>query len=120
LSRDHSRGRVFGLSTASHAIRSRQPALALGLLETDEEYEICLRAAGLMQRGSRQLLHLLSIILLQCSLTNPLKLWDSHFNNLSDDRTFRDIRKDDRPFGDVTIVFSCEFPFVISFFRYFQ
>jgi hypothetical protein len=31
------------------------------------------------------------------------------------DRTFRDIRKDDRPFGGVTMVFTCEFPFVTSF-----
>jgi len=62
----------------------KEACSALGLLDSDEEYEICLREAALMQTG-RQLRHLFSIILLQCSPNNPRELWNSNFNTLSDD-----------------------------------
>ena len=57
---------------------------ARGLLETDEEFDICLEEAGRMQTG-KQLRHLFAIILIERAPINPRLLWSTHAHNLSDD-----------------------------------
>jgi len=61
---------------------------ALGLLETDEEYHKCLQEAATLQTG-KQLRHLFAIILLECTPANPVQLWNTHAQHLSDDCTWR-------------------------------
>jgi hypothetical protein len=61
---------------------------ARGLLETDEEFDKCLKEAGRMKTG-RQLRQLFSVILLECAPISPLLLWNTHARNLSDDCRWR-------------------------------
>jgi len=61
--------------------------LARGLLASDEEWDICLTEAGLIQSG-HQLRQLFVTILLGNSPANPRKLFDTHRHNLSDDCRF--------------------------------
>jgi hypothetical protein len=61
---------------------------AHGLLESDDEFHHCLEEAAKMKTG-KQLRHLFAVILLECTPTNPLLLWNVHAHNLSDDCQWR-------------------------------
>ena len=58
--------------------------VSLGLLDTDEEWDQCLREATAWQTG-HQLRRLFVLILLNCRPTDPLLLWNNHAEHLSDD-----------------------------------
>ena len=62
--------------------------LARGLLESDDEWDMCLTEAGFIQTGS-QLRNLFAMILINNSLANPLSLFNTHFPNLSDDCCYK-------------------------------
>lgn len=57
---------------------------ALGLLANDDEYDLCLSEATTMQTGG-QLRRLFSTILLECTPRDPQRLWDNHWNAMTDD-----------------------------------
>jgi hypothetical protein len=57
--------------------------VALGLLDSDEEWHHTLEEAAMFQTGS-QLRWLFVCILLNCHPANPLKLWNDHHHHLSD------------------------------------
>lgn len=58
--------------------------LARGLLESDDEWDICLAEAGFIQTGF-QLRSLFAMILINNSPGDPLTLFNTHLPNLSDD-----------------------------------
>jgi hypothetical protein len=58
--------------------------VALGLLDTDEEWDQCLREAATWQ-GGHQLRSLFVLLLLHCNPADPLVLWNNHRQHLSDD-----------------------------------
>lgn len=58
--------------------------LKRGLLEDDEEWEICLRDAAEIQTGS-QLRHLFTTLLLFCAPTQPNLLWVTFRDKICDD-----------------------------------
>jgi len=62
----------------------KEACFALGLLEDDQEWDICLHEAGEMQLGSA-LRKLFATILFQCNPTTPAVLWDKHRNHICDD-----------------------------------
>ena len=62
----------------------KSACIALGLLETDEEWDKCLREAATWQTG-HQLRRLFVLLLLNCHPAQPLKLWNDHKEHLSDD-----------------------------------
>ena len=78
------------LRTVNGVVHSTFKAVcaARGLLATDDEFHHCLQEAATMQTG-RQLRQLFAIILLQCAPTDPLKLWSTHAEKLSDDCQWR-------------------------------
>ena len=61
-----------------------EAALALGLLEDDEEWIRCLEEAAL-SHSPRMLRHLFAMILNLCAPSEPLKLWDRFAHDLSED-----------------------------------
>src|SRR5204862_28829 len=61
---------------------------SLGLLDTDEEWDQCLREATAWQTG-HQLRRLFVLILLNCRPTDPLLLWNNHAEHLSDDCRYK-------------------------------
>jgi hypothetical protein len=61
---------------------------ARGLLKTDEEFDHCLKEAAIMQTA-RLLRILFAIILLENGPANPLLLWSTHADKLSDDCKWR-------------------------------
>jgi len=79
--RAQDRGRNSGRWTGA----SFQAAcIARGLLESNEDFDRCLREAGGMKTG-QQLRHLFAVILTECGPANPLLLWERHALQLSDD-----------------------------------
>ena len=62
----------------------KSACVALGLLESDEEWHRTLEEAAAFQTGS-QLRWLFVCILLNCHPADPLKLWNDHHPHLSDD-----------------------------------
>jgi PIF1-like helicase/Helitron helicase-like domain at N-terminus len=66
----------------------KEACIARGLLETDEEWDICLTEAGSFQTG-HQLRQLFATILLNNSPANPIGLFYRHFHLLSDDCQYR-------------------------------
>ena len=62
--------------------------LARGLLESDDEWDMCLTEAGFIQTGC-QLRNLFAMILINNSPANPLALFNTHFSNLSDDCRYK-------------------------------
>jgi hypothetical protein len=62
----------------------QEACTARGLLETDDEWDICLNEAGFIQSGE-QLHQLFVIILLRNNPADPLGLFDRHLHHLSDD-----------------------------------
>jgi hypothetical protein len=82
------------LQTVNGVVHStfKAACAARGLLATDDEFHYCLQEAATMQTG-RQLRHLFAIILLQCAPANPLELWSTHAEKLSDDCQWRLLRK---------------------------
>jgi hypothetical protein len=62
--------------------------LARGLLASDDEWNLCLTEAALIQTGS-QLRHLFAMILINNSPANPLALFNAHLQNLSDDCQYK-------------------------------
>ena len=58
--------------------------VARGLLEDDDEWVHCLEEASIMKTGY-QLRRLFCIILTQCSLLEPLQLWERFSINICDD-----------------------------------
>ena len=62
--------------------------IAQGLLDSDEDFDRCLREAGGMQTG-RQLRQLFAVILTERGPINPRLLWENHALKLSDDCQWR-------------------------------
>ena len=62
----------------------QEACLAPGLLESDEEWDICLKEAGEINSRS-QLRQLFATILISNSLADPVALFNKHLPNLSDD-----------------------------------
>ena len=62
----------------------KEACFALGMLEDDQEWDICLHEAGVMQPGSA-LRKLFATILFHCNPTSPAVLWDKHKNKICDD-----------------------------------
>ena len=62
----------------------KNACVALGLLDTDEEWDECLREAATWQ-GGHQLRSLFVLLLLHCNPADPLALWNNHREHLSDD-----------------------------------
>lgn len=62
----------------------KSACVALGLLDSDEEWHHTLEEAAMFQTGS-QLRSLFVCILLNCHPADPLKLWNDHHPHLSDD-----------------------------------
>ena len=62
----------------------KSACVALGLLDSDEEWDRAMREAAIWQTGS-QLRMLFVCILLNCRPADPLKLWNDHHLSLSDD-----------------------------------
>ena len=62
----------------------KSACVALGLLDSDEEWDRTLGEAAVWQTGS-QLRWLFVCILLNCHPADPLKLWTDHRQHLSDD-----------------------------------
>ncbi|PIA61727.1 hypothetical protein AQUCO_00200012v1 [Aquilegia coerulea] len=58
--------------------------IALGLLEDDQEYSICLAEASIIQTGY-QLRRLFAILLTECSPLHPASLWDQYVLQICDD-----------------------------------
>ena len=65
----------------------KEACAALGLLINDGEYDLCLQEAGHMATG-RQLRHLFATILLDCEPQNPQKLWDDHWQSITNDCSY--------------------------------
>jgi hypothetical protein len=66
----------------------QEACFARGLLESDEEWDICLNEAGEINSGS-QLRHLFATILISNSPADPLTLFNKHLPKLSDDCGYR-------------------------------
>src|SRR5216117_2319841 len=66
----------------------KQACTARGLLESDDEWDICLTEASSFQTG-HQLRQLFTTILLYNSPTDPLNLFHRHRQHLSDDCRYR-------------------------------
>ena len=64
----------------------RSACVALGLLNSNNEWHHTIEEAAAFQTGS-QLRWLFICILLNCHPADPLKLWDDHHLHLSDDCT---------------------------------
>ena len=62
----------------------KSACVALGLLDSDEEWHHTLEEAAVFQTGG-QLRWLFVCILLNCHPADPLKLWNDHHPHLSDD-----------------------------------
>lgn len=62
----------------------RDAALALGLLEDDQEWHQCLEEAAVFQHPKR-LRHLFAMILYLCQPSEPLRLWECFSKDLSED-----------------------------------
>ena len=62
----------------------KSACIALGLLDSDEQWNQCLEEAALWQ-GGHALRSLFVCILLHCHPADPLKLWNDHCQHLSDD-----------------------------------
>ncbi|CAG8545394.1 4618_t:CDS:2, partial [Gigaspora rosea] len=62
----------------------KMAAIQLGLLENDQECDLCLRETLLYQMP-KQLRQLFATILIYCRPTNILKLWNTHLPALSED-----------------------------------
>jgi len=65
----------------------KEACAALGLLTNDGEYDLCLQEAGHMATGC-QLRHLFATILLDCEPQNPQKLWDDHWQSITNDCSY--------------------------------
>jgi hypothetical protein len=61
----------------------REACIEHGLLEDDTEWDRCLTEASELQTG-KQLRNLFAMILAQCDVTYPFKLWEKHKQNLDD------------------------------------
>ena len=70
-------------STFKEACTSR------GLLEDDNEWNLCLSEASEIQTGY-ELRQLFALILSTCDVTYPLKLWDKHKQALSEDILYKE------------------------------
>lgn len=66
----------------------QEACLARGLLESDNEWDMCLAEAGSIQTGS-QLRGLFAMILINNSPGDPLTLFRTHLPNLSDDCRYK-------------------------------
>lgn len=62
----------------------KNACVALGLLDSDEEWDHCLREAATWQ-GGHQLRNLFVLLLLNCNPADALALWNNHVEHLSDD-----------------------------------
>ena len=62
----------------------KEACFALGLLEDDQEWNICLQEAGEMQTGYT-LRMLFATILFHCNPTSPAVLWEKYRNHICDD-----------------------------------
>ena len=62
----------------------KNACVALGLLDSDEEWDQCLQEAATWQSG-HQLRNLFVLLLLNCHPADPLMLWNNHIEHLSDD-----------------------------------
>ena len=61
-----------------------ESCLARGLLEDDGEWRQCLLEASYMQTGE-QLRHLFALLLLSCTPTQPVQLWNNFQSHICDD-----------------------------------
>jgi len=62
----------------------KNACVALGLLDSDEEWDQCLQEAATWQSG-HQLRNLFVLLLLSCHPADPFALWNKHVKHLSDD-----------------------------------
>ena len=62
----------------------KMAAIQLGLMENDQEWDLCFREASLYQMP-KQLRQLFAPILIYCRPTNILELWNTHLPALSED-----------------------------------
>jgi hypothetical protein len=62
----------------------KEACFALGLLEDDHEWNLCLQEAGQMQTGY-VLRNLFATILFHCNPTTPAVLWDKYRHQICDD-----------------------------------
>ncbi|PIA57160.1 hypothetical protein AQUCO_00600115v1 [Aquilegia coerulea] len=66
----------------------KDACIALGLLEDDQEYSICLAEASIIQTGY-QLRRLFAILLTECSPLHPASLWDQYVLQICDDVPYK-------------------------------
>ena len=62
----------------------RAACIALGLLDDDSDLELCLQQAALIASGGA-LQRLFTIILMESKPSDPARLWQNHWEGLSDD-----------------------------------
>jgi len=74
----------------------KDACIAMGLLLDNNEWHQALEEAGLWALG-RQLCDMFASMLMFCEVTNPKKLWDTHWESLSDDIEVMTRRKRDDP-----------------------
>ncbi len=65
----------------------REKCEKLGILQHDGEWDSCLTEAALT-KNARQLRQLFTIILVHCTPSDPVALWNKHKDALCDDRRF--------------------------------
>jgi len=69
----------------------KDACVAMSLLEGDEEWHEAMKEASLWATAN-QLRNLFVMLLVHCEVTNPLKLWNSYWKDLSEDMVFEQIK----------------------------
>jgi hypothetical protein len=74
----------------------KDACIVMGFLADDNEWHQALEEAGLWASG-RQLRDMFASMLMFCEVTNPIQLWDAHWESLSDDIEAMTRREGDDP-----------------------
>ncbi|CAM1299818.1 Uncharacterised protein r2_g976 [Pycnogonum litorale] len=70
----------------------REACFRLGLLEDDRHWDLALQEASL-SRMPRQMRDLFSVMLQSCHISNPIELWETYKENLSEDFLYQAQRR---------------------------